>query len=129
LESRELVKLDAAGINYSIIYEDVSAFYADRAAADQPSAISRILTDEWTVPENWEYGSMGGFYTLDEVMAELDDMFAMFPELISESQPLSSSNLTHNGRMQYWVRISDNLLLMKMSRKYYIRVYTMLANQ
>ena len=108
LESRELVKLDAAGINYSIIYEDVSAFYADRAAADQPSAISRILTDEWTVPENWEYGSMGGFYTLDEVMAELDDMFAMFPELISESQPLSSSNLTHNGRMQYWVRISDN---------------------
>ncbi|MCK5784711.1 MAG: immune inhibitor A, partial [Desulfobacterales bacterium] len=108
LGSHELVKLDEVGISYTIIHEDVSAYYAERAAADSPSVINRNTLDEWVVPANWEYGSMGGFYTLAEVMSELDDMFAMYPELISEAEPISTTNLTHDGRLQYWVRISDN---------------------
>ncbi|NQU32748.1 MAG: immune inhibitor A [Bacteroidetes bacterium] len=108
LNSSEILKLDNANISYSIIYDDVSAFYAERSANDKPGSILRNTDDEWTVPQNWEYGSMGSYYTLDEVMNELDDMFAMYPNLISEREPISSTNLTHDGRMQYWVRISDN---------------------
>lgn len=108
LNSSEILKLDNANISYSVIYDDVSVFYAQRAATDIPTSILRNTDDEWTVPENWEYGSMGSYYTLDEVMNELDDMFAMYPNLISEREPISTTNLTHDGRMQYWVRISDN---------------------
>lgn len=108
LGTRELIKLDEAGISYTVLHKDVSEYYAERAATDKPELINRNVLDEWVVPANWEFGSMGGFYTLDEVMSELDDMFAMYPNLISEREPLSTSNLTHDGRMQYWVRISDN---------------------
>jgi len=108
LESYELKNLSDAGIEYIVVHDNVSEFYALRAAADQNSTINRDVQDEWVIPENWEYGSMGGFYTLSEVMDELDDMYAQYPDLISEREPLSTSNLTHDGRMQYWVRLSDN---------------------
>ena len=108
LGSSELKNLIDAGIEYIVVHDNVSEFYALRAAADQNSAINRDVQDEWVIPENWEYGSMGGFYTLSEVMDELDDMYAQYPDLISEPEPLSTSNLTHDGRLQYWVRIFDN---------------------
>jgi len=108
LGASDIIKLTETGISYSIVYDDVSEFYANRAAADKVSVIDRDVQGEWVVPENWEYGSMGSYYTLDEIMDELDDMYAMYPELISEREPLSATNLTHDGRMQYWVRLSDN---------------------
>jgi len=108
LGASEIRKLNEEGIVYKIIEDNVSEFYVNRAAEDGVSVINSDVQDEWAIPENWEYGSMGGYYTLSEVMDELDAMYAMYPELISEREPLSASNLTHDGRMQYWVRLSDN---------------------
>ena len=108
LGASDISRLSESGITYTIIEDNVSEFYINRAAEDNVSVINRDVQDEWVIPENWEYGSMGGYYTLSEIMDELDDMYAMYPNLISEREPLSSSNLTHDGRMQYWVRLSDN---------------------
>ena len=108
LSASEINKLDIAEIDYTVIYENVSEFYALRAAADKVDVINRDVTDDWIIPDHWEYGSMGGFYTLSEVMDELDEMYNLYPELVSAREPLSSTNLTHDGRMQYWVRLSDN---------------------
>ncbi len=107
LGASELKRLNNAGIRYSIIHENVSEFYAKRAANDKVTAIDRSRESEWAIPENWEYGSMGNYYTLSEVMDELDAMHDLYPALISERQPLSTTNLSHEGRMQYWVKISD----------------------
>lgn len=108
LGASELKEMDEAGIIYRIIYDNVSEFYATRADTDITQTVNRNIQDEWTTPENWEYGSMGGYYTLSEVMDELDDMNAMYPDLISEREALSTTNLTYEGRMQYWIKISDN---------------------
>jgi len=107
LSSSEIARIAEAGFEYKILIADVSKYYAQRAAADQADLV-RNINDEWPIPANWEYGSMGGYYTPDEVMAELDAMLALYPNLISERQPISTDNLTHEGRMQYWVRLSDN---------------------
>ena len=101
-------KLNEAGLKYEILIQDVSTYYAQRAVNEMPLSISRDLNDEWPVPENWEYGSMGGFYTLEEVMAELDSMAILYPNLISPRYIISNDTLTHDGRFMYWVRLSDN---------------------
>lgn len=108
LSQSEIQKLKAEGITTEILIEDVSKFYAERAATNMPSRINRDITEEWPVPQNWEYGSMGGFYTLAEVMDELDSMAALYPNLISPRYIISEDTLTHDGRMMYWVRLSDN---------------------
>ncbi len=107
LSAAEINNIDEAGFKYEIRIADVSKYYAERAASDKAQLI-RDVNDEWPTPENWEYGSMGGFYSLDEVMAELDSMVALYPDLITQRQAISTDTLTHDGRMLYWVRISDN---------------------
>jgi hypothetical protein len=107
LSDYEINKLKNRGIPVEIQIDDVSAFYEQRAAAEKNLEIDRDAGD-WTVPENWEYGSMGGFYTLEEAYAELDDMAAAYPDLISARQSISDDTLTHDGRKLFWVKISDN---------------------
>ncbi len=107
LSGKELEKVKKAGFSYKILITDVSSFYAERAAEDS-HFIDRSKYEEWPVPEHWEYGSMGGFYTLDEVMSELDEMHQLYPELTTPRLALSDNNLTHEGRKQFWMEISDN---------------------
>jgi hypothetical protein len=53
----------------------------------------------------FEYGSMGGYYTFDEVVSELDSMRLLYPQLISEKQSIGLSN---EDRHIWHVKISDN---------------------
>ena len=70
---------------------------------------------DWAVPTNWNLNptvspnSFGGCLTYAQVLQELDDMRAMYPNLISVKTNASPSNqLTYEGRTVYMVRISDN---------------------
>jgi len=108
LSENEIRKLNNNGVSTEIIINNVAEFYAIRASAEKNLKIVRSNDDEWTIPENWEYGSMGGFYTLSEVYDELDSMYAKYPNVVSQRQAISDDTLTHDGRKQYWVKISDN---------------------
>ncbi len=70
---------------------------------------------DWAVPVNFNLNpnpspnSFGGCLTLDMVMQELDDMRALYPNLISARTDASPTNQTSvEGRTIYYVRISDN---------------------
>ena len=74
---------------------------------------------DWTVPDNWnlndansypnEANHFGGCLTYDMVLQELDDMKALYPNLISTRKNASPTNqLTVEGRTVWMVRISDN---------------------
>ncbi len=108
LSESEISKIKSLGLPVSVEIEDVASFYAERAAAEKNLKISRDRDEEWPVPANWEYGSMGGFYTLQEVLDELDSMVALYPNLITPRTAVSDDTLTHEGRPIWWVRISDN---------------------
>lgn len=58
-----------------------------------------------SVPLNFSYGSMGGYYTYAEAMAILDDMRVKYPTLISGKDTIG---FTFEGRPIVAVRISDN---------------------
>ena len=104
----EIEKLREAGYKVDVSITDVKKFYRERAEKYKNLKVVRNMADEWVIPQNWEYGTMAGYYTLDEIMAELDSMAVKYPELISQRQPISTDTLTHEGRMQYWAKISDN---------------------
>lgn len=108
LSEDEIARVRTAGFPVETQIQDVSAFYRQRAADAEKTPITRSPADEFPVPQNWGYGSMGGFYTYDQVLEKLDLMAATWPNLITVKQPISSTNLTLNGNPQWWVKISDN---------------------
>lgn len=111
LSGSELEIADRTGISYDVLVEDVTKFYEERnrpylSRLDEVRKMTYDLSDEWPVPEGFELGTCGGFFTIDQAMAHLDEMAEQYPELISPRQELDFP--THNGRELYWVRLSDN---------------------
>lgn len=82
--------LDAAGVAFEVRIEDLGAWYAARAAADLG-------------PRGPGVGSMGGFRTLAEILAEMDRLAAAHPAICS---PRFSIGQSLQGREIWAMRIS-----------------------
>ena len=88
LSAEELDIVRACGIAYEVLIPDVSRFYEERNAPylDRLDELKRqeyTLSREWTVPQGFELGPVGGFLTIDQTMDHLDTMAALYPNLIS----------------------------------------------
>ncbi|MBC8311863.1 MAG: immune inhibitor A [Candidatus Marinimicrobia bacterium] len=83
--------LSEDGIAFQIIHEDLEAYYASR--------LYNISS------RDFDYGSMGGYYTHDEVVEHLIELSEDYPHVVSELQYLGES---HEGRPIYAVKLSDN---------------------
>ena len=91
----DLKKLNDNNIKYSVITDDLS------------KKIALELSQENT-PFNalgFGFGSMGGYYTFDEMTRQLDTMKLQYPSLISAKE---SVGVTIEGRIIWAVRISNN---------------------
>lgn len=86
----EQADLLAAGIAFEVEIEDLTAYYAERAANDRVASLSAV-------------GSMGGFRTLAEIEAEMDRLASTFPSLCS---PKFSIGTSIEGRAIWAMRIS-----------------------
>jgi carboxypeptidase T len=106
------------GFEVEVLIADVSQYYRDRNKDGNNRPSSTVVEKNsnctsagsqlpYTTPNNWELGSMGGFYTYTEMLNELDDMVTLYPNLITAKSPISTF-LTEEGRPIYWVKISDN---------------------
>lgn len=117
---QEIDLLRQNGIPFEILIEDVNAHYvAQNHAGHHHDHGAQIRTNgncdddgtgvqyDYETPVNYEDGSMGGYLTYDELLATLDEMVALYPNLISAKAPIGNI-LTHEGRPIYWLRLSDN---------------------
>ena len=106
----ELGLIDEMGLSYHTEISNLEEFYRQRLARhNQNYSIKNVNCDSATSavdPENFELGSMGGYYTYQEMLDDLDSMHALFPNLISAKQPIHTFT-TEEGRPLYWVRISN----------------------
>jgi len=104
------------GFDYEILIPDVQAYYV--SILNNPEASSTTKNPVCsgtggntgfspTTPTNFNLGTMGGYLKYNEMLAELDDMFAQYPNLITQKAPISTF-LTANNRPIYHVKISDN---------------------
>ncbi|MCO6475959.1 MAG: hypothetical protein J5I94_05020 [Phaeodactylibacter sp.] len=113
----ELRRLRQAGFSADILIADVQAHYLEQNArlaqelelrSDGDSCDAVVARQyPYAIPEHFVLGSMGGFYTYEEMLDQLDAMAAEYPHLISARQPIGDV-LTHEGRPIYWMRLSDN---------------------
>jgi len=138
LSEHTLRKLEAKDIGYRVMVDDLTSYYS-RRVNELPSAraalaemkaqqrkdtkplLKSLLQNngceeiDWAVPSNFHLNpdsspnSFGGCLTYDQVLQELDNMRALYPNLISVKLDASPTNQkTIEGRTIHYVRISDN---------------------
>ncbi len=105
LSGSEIGKVDGLGLDYEVLIEDVTKFYVDRNAGKPTDVSAYKGLSEWEVPENFTFGSMSGHATFEEAVDHLDNMFELFPDLITQKESIGQSI---EGRDLWMVKISDN---------------------
>src|SRR5262245_2453975 len=97
----DLQRLEAAGFRCRVLVPDLVAAHAAALAASPAPATS---PDTLTPPIG--QGSMGGHYTLAEMIAILDNFHTLYPQLCSQKVSIGQSI---EGRDLWMVKISDNV--------------------
>lgn len=114
--SNDLDLIKNSGLNYEVLIDDVQQFYLSRNQEihnEERADVTRTITcnepniGEFTTPENFSLGSMGGFFTYDEFLAHLDTMYSKYPNLITQKDTIDTIT-SIEGRPIYWLKISDN---------------------
>jgi hypothetical protein len=113
--SEDLTRIQQAGFSVELLIHDVQAFYVNQNSTFQAVENTKNLSCPTTsnstfspaVPSNFQLGSMGGFYTYQEFLDELDSMASIYPNLISSRAQISSFQ-SIEGRPIYFVKISDH---------------------
>ncbi len=101
LDSFQINTLKKSGYQFEIIIDDVTKDYLERTKEFR----EKTKLKKPCKLQGFGYGSMGGFYTFDEVVAQLDTMRLLYPNLITEKDSIGS---TIEGRTIWAVKISDN---------------------
>jgi hypothetical protein len=106
VSSSQIKLLNENGFSYNIIISDWKKYYEalpKMSESEKEAALSKSYMKYGV--KGFDYGSMGGFLTADEVYAKLDEMHANYPNLITAKDTLG---VTFLGNPMYYVKISDN---------------------
>jgi murein tripeptide amidase MpaA len=106
LDEQEFAILQTLGFRYEVLIEDWQEYYdalPQLADAEKQSLLDQ--SKEMYNVDGFEFGSMGGFYTYAQMVVELDSMFMLYPNLITQKIPIGT---TVEGRTIWGVKISDN---------------------
>jgi hypothetical protein len=106
MSEREIMKLKNLGFSYEVLIDDISKYYQERSrrTESEMKKLEREMKEKYS-SGGFGFGSMGGFYTYDEVVAELDTMRMLYPSLITAKYSIGT---TLEGRTIWAVKISDN---------------------
>ena len=102
----EFIKLKSTSFRYDVLIDDWFSYYKNlpKLSESDKSAVINKSTEIYNVT-GLDFGSMGGYYTLDEVYDRLDLMYSSYPNIITQKFPIGT---TIEGRPIYAVKISDN---------------------
>ena len=106
LNDAEFNRLTMLNYRYEVLIDDWQAYYNKReklTSLEKKAAVENS-TKQFGVA-NFGFGSMGGYYTYDEVVRKLDTMKLLYPNLITIKSEIGK---TIEGRTVYSVKISDN---------------------
>ncbi len=102
----EFIKLKSTSFRYDVLIDDWFSYYKNllKLSEVEKSDILSKSSSNYNVT-GLDFGSMGGYYTLDEVYDRLDSMYAHYPNIITEKFQIGT---TIENRPIYAVKISDN---------------------
>ncbi|MEW6468038.1 MAG: M14 family zinc carboxypeptidase [Bacteroidota bacterium] len=109
----EIQLMQQHGFSYEVIIDDVSVYYvqqndpnSSRYVPPRPQSIGCSVSPVYPTPANFNLGSMGGFFTYQEILNHLDNMYNLYPNLIKQKAAIGTNTI--EGRPVYWLKISDN---------------------
>lgn len=103
VSDRDITLLKKNKISFKYIIKDLEQSYQKiNAEIDRNNIKAKV---DVATPSNFTLGSYAGFYTLQEMTNILDQMRALYPNLISAKTSIGNSV---EGRPLYMVKISDN---------------------
>ena len=112
--AREINDIKHAGFTVEILIDDVVKHYREQnVLPSQPQQKSTGIPCDTTavplvpVPAHFHLGTYGGYFTYTEMLAILDSMTLLYPNLISARQAIDTFH-SIEGRQIYWLRISNN---------------------
>ena len=118
---QELAHAREEGYEVEVIIPDLKAHFLEQNRSQSRSVFNTTCDqggEVYPTPDNFNLGSMGGYLTYQEVLDELADMRAQYPNLISEvnnisnfltqGNPDTSVSPSIGGNPIKWMRISDN---------------------
>lgn len=108
LSQAELNTLRKHGFSFQVLVDDVVANYLKKNAmlSQLPPVEHPVLSRSYPVPAEFELGSMGGFCTWEEFQAHLDNMYNLYPTLVT---PKVSIGQSIENRSLFMVRITGNV--------------------
>jgi len=112
LSEQDIQRVAALNYQYEVVIDDVKKYYVQQnsypAQPKNASCSGTSTGNTNTVPENFQVSSTyGGYYKYNEMLQELDEMAALYPNLISVKAPIHTF-LTWENRPIYQVKISNN---------------------
>ena len=98
-------RLSNAGIPFEVIHEDAQRFYAERLAGEAGPlpTLGAASFGAWLNPP-FGQGSMGGYYTFDELLSVFDQITAAYPDLVA---PRTSIGQSREGRDLWAIQLTD----------------------
>ena len=106
VDENEFRAISNSGLNYEILIDDWKAYYNSLPIPSKSEKdFIKMESERDFGVTGFGFGSMGGYYTLAEIEADLDEMFQLFPNLITQKFSIGTS---HEGRTIWAVKISDN---------------------
>ncbi|MEZ4829218.1 MAG: M14 family zinc carboxypeptidase [Bacteroidia bacterium] len=101
LDDADIALLDVLGASYQILQRDMSSVYARNLSAQATKLSQRSSCGL----AHFSPGTMSGYHTWAEAVAQLDSMHAAYPAIISPKIQIGTSV---EGRPVWAVKISDN---------------------
>lgn len=105
----ELEIMSKLSVDFEILISDLTKYYADRNLLPESKTdlhTGTALSEKYPIPQGFALGTLGGFSDHDACMAHLDQMFAMYPGLITPRTELGPLR-TQEGYPVYMAIISN----------------------
>ncbi|MDQ3015924.1 MAG: immune inhibitor A [Bacteroidota bacterium] len=101
-------RFDQLGLRYTIDIADMNVYRKEEQDKNRSVIFECQETYQNTaIPKNFDLGTVGGFFSLPEILDQLDAMALLYPDLISIRRPIGNFKTWGNNSI-YWVRISDH---------------------
>lgn len=99
-------ELNRRGYRMDVLIDDWAEYFEKlpRMSETETAALKQESKEKYGV-EGFGFGSLAGYYTFTEAMAQLDSMKAKYPNLITSKMQVGT---TVENRPIYMVKISDN---------------------
>ena len=92
VNQKELDELRKTSLKYEVRIDDWAKYYQEniKKSPAELLALQSKMNEQYTI-EGFELGAMGGYYTYDQIVSELDSMHHLYPDLVSEKSSLGLS--------------------------------------